>query len=60
MYPLQTNRDVRKLKLQHKVRNMPKKRLPAMADRAVWEEVEKGRAGKHARVKEETRKRYCP
>ena len=45
MYPLETNRDVRKLKWQYKVRNMPKKRLPAIADRAVWEKVTKGRAG---------------
>ena len=44
-YPLKTNRNVRKLKWQHKVRNMPKKRLPAIADRAVWERVTKGRAG---------------
>ena len=34
------------MKLQYKVRNMPKKRLPAIADRAVWEKVTKGRAGK--------------
>ena len=33
------------MKWQHKVRNMPKKRLPAIADRAVWEKVTKGRAG---------------
>ena len=45
MYPLEINRDVRKLKWQYKVRNMPKKRLPAIADRAVWEKVTKGRAG---------------
>ena len=43
--PLKTNRDVRKLKWQCKVKNMPKKRLPAIADRAVWEKVTKGRAG---------------
>ena len=42
MYPLKTNRDVRKLKWQYDVRNMPKKRLPAIADRAVWEKVTKG------------------
>ena len=42
MYPLETNRDARKLKWQYKVRNMPKKRLPAIADRAVWEKVTKG------------------
>ena len=45
MYPLKTNKDVRKLRWQYKVRNMPKKRLPAIADRAVWEKVTKGRAG---------------
>ena len=43
MYPLKTNRDVRKLKWQHKVRSMPRKRLPAIADRAVREKVTKGR-----------------
>ena len=30
---------------QYKVRNAPKKRLPAIVDRAVWEKVTKGRAG---------------
>ena len=46
MYPLKTNtpRDVRKLKWQYKVRNMPRKWLPATADWAVWEKVTKGRA----------------
>ena len=44
MYPLETNRDVRMLKWQKKKRNMPKKRLPAIADRAVREKVTKGRA----------------
>ena len=29
MYPLNTIRDVRKLKWKYKVRNTPKKRLPA-------------------------------
>ena len=43
MYPLETNRDVRKLK--YKVKNMPEKRLPAIVDRAVWEKITKGRAG---------------
>ena len=36
-YPLKTNRDVRKLKWQYKVKNMPEKRLPAIVDRDVWE-----------------------
>ena len=44
MRPLKTNRDVRKLKWQQ-VRNMPKKWLPAVADRAVRENVTKGQAG---------------
>ena len=36
MYPLnKTNRNVRKLKWQYKARNMPEKRLPAIADRVV-------------------------
>ena len=46
MHPLKTNRYMRKLKGQYKVRNMPKKRLPAIVDRAVWEKVTKGRAGR--------------
>ena len=45
MYPLKTNRDVRKLKWQYKVRNLPKKRSPVIADRAVRDKVTKGRAG---------------
>ena len=45
MHPLKANRDVRMLKGQHKVRNMPKKRLPAISDRAVLEKLTKGRAG---------------
>ena len=46
MYPRKTNRDVRKLKCQDNVRNMPKKKVPATADRAVcMEKVAKGRAG---------------
>ena len=44
MFPLKTNRDVTKLKWQYKVKNMPYKRLRAIADRAVWEKVAKGRA----------------
>ena len=47
MYPLATNRDVRKLKWQYKVRNIESKKwFPAIiiADRAVWEKVTKGRA----------------
>ena len=31
MYPLETNRDVRKLKRQYNVKNIPEKRLPAIA-----------------------------
>ena len=45
MYPLKTNRDATKLKCPQKVRNMLKKRVPAIADRAVWEKAAKGRAG---------------
>ena len=37
MYPLETNRDVRKLKWQYKVKNMPEKKMPAIVDRAVRE-----------------------
>ena len=37
MHPLQTNRDVRKLKWQYKVRNMPEKKLPAMVDGVIWD-----------------------
>ena len=44
-HPLEASRDVRTLKGQPKVRNMPKKRLPAIADRAVLEEVTKVPAG---------------
>ena len=36
---------MRKLKRQYKIRNMPEKRLPAIADRAVWEKITRGRAG---------------
>ena len=48
MYPRKINRDMRKLKWQYEVRNMPKKRLPAILDRAVWEKKlkKKGRAGR--------------
>ena len=42
MHPLKTNRGMRKLKWQYNVRNMPKKRLPAIVDRAVCEKVTKG------------------
>ena len=45
MYALKTRRDTRKLKWQNNVRNMPKKRLPVVVDRAEWEKVGEGRAG---------------
>ena len=45
MHPLETNRDMRKLKGQYEVRNMPKKMLPAIVDRAIWKKVTKERAG---------------
>ena len=41
MYPLETIRDMRKLKCQYKANIMPEKRLPAIADRAVWEKITK-------------------
>ena len=41
---LKTNRGVRKLNRQYKVRSMPKKRLPAIATSAAREKVPKGRA----------------
>ena len=40
------NRDVRRLKQQYAVRNVPKKRLPAIADRSVrGRKKTKGQAG---------------
>ena len=44
MYPHKTKRDVRTLTRQYKAENMPKKRLPAIADKAVREKVTKWRA----------------
>ena len=44
-YPLAKNRDVKKLRWQHKGNNVPEQRLPAIVDRAVWEKITKGRAG---------------
>ena len=35
---------MRKLKWQHRARNMPKKRLPAIPDRTVREKVTQGRS----------------
>ena len=45
MSPLKTNEDVRELKWQHNVKNMPEKRLPAIVNRAVLENITKGRSG---------------
>ena len=56
---------------QCKLRNMPKKRLPAIVDGAVREKVTKGRAGirwdsvvekvwKDVYIGGETKKRRCP
>ena len=46
MHPPKTSRDVRELKWQYKVKNMPDKRLPVTADRTVVrEKITKGRAG---------------
>ena len=68
MYPLETNRDVRMMTWQYKVKMTPEKRLPAIADRAVWEKITKGRAGiRWDNVVEKiwkdlggNKKRYCP
>ena len=38
---LEQKEDVTKLKRQYKVRSMPKKSLPAIADRPVWEKLTK-------------------
>ena len=56
MRPLETNRDVKKLKWQYKEEKMPEKRLPAIVDRAVWEKITKGRAGRWDNVVEKIRK----
>ena len=45
MHALKKYRDARKLKRQYEVKNMPKERLPAIVDGAVWEKITKGRAG---------------
>ena len=45
IYPFKTNRDVRKLKWQCKVKNGPEKSLPAIVGRAVWEKITYGRDG---------------
>ena len=58
---------MRKLKWQYKEKGTPEKRLPAIADRAVWEKITKGRAEiRWDNVVEkiwkdlgETKKRYC-
>ena len=42
IYALKTNRDMRKMRWQHSVRNMQSKRLPAIVDRAVCKKVKKG------------------
>ena len=44
MYPLETNssRDVRKLKGQYKVKDMPKKRLPAIMTEVYGWKKQKG------------------
>ena len=44
-HPLKTYRDVKKLKWPYTVVNVPKKRLPAIVDRAVWDKITKGLAG---------------
>ena len=42
MYPLERNKDARKLKWQYTVKNMPEKMLPAIVDEAVLEKITKG------------------
>ena len=43
MYPLQTKRDMRKLRWQDSVKKMQRKRLLVIVDRAVWKKQRKGR-----------------
>ena len=45
MYPHKTNIGTRKMEWRREARIMPKERLGAMADRAVWQKVTKGGAG---------------
>ena len=45
MCPLKPSRDVREMKWQCKVKNTPEKRLPVIADRALWEKITTERAG---------------
>ena len=45
MYPLKTDRDMRRLKWQFKVRNVPKKRLPAIVIMELCGRSNKERAG---------------
>ena len=45
MYPLKTNRDMRKLRWQYSVKKMQRERLPAIVDRAVWKKTTKGQTG---------------
>ena len=42
MYPLETNRDARELKWQHKVNRKPEKRLPAIVDWLYGRRKQKG------------------
>ena len=45
IYSLKTNRDLRKLKWYYRVKNMQRKRLPAVVDRFVWKKRTKAKAG---------------
>ena len=45
MCPVKTIRDGSNLKCHYQIIRMPKKLSPAIADRAVWEKITKGRAG---------------
>ena len=45
IYPLKTNRDMRKSGWQYSVKKMQRKRLPAIVDRAVRKKTTKGQTG---------------
>ena len=45
LHPLEIIADGIKVQCQYKARDMPKMRLSAIANGAVWEKVSKGRAG---------------
>ena len=45
IYSHKTTRDLRKLKWHYIVKNMQRKRLPAIVDRFVWKKMTKGKEG---------------